>query len=78
MAVIRVTTTTVWNIDTEAYINAALEADALTEGEAREMRADLDHLGEVATGYSDAKDHLPRWARDTMRVVSTTSTERIT
>jgi len=78
VAILRVTATVVWEIDTDAYLAVAEESEALADGQAEQMRADDAYLADVATGYADADDHLPRWARDTMRVVSATATtERI-
>lgn len=72
MAVIRVQHVTVFVIDTDKYIDAAIEADVVTEGDVHRMRADTQELVEVATGYCDPVDLLPRWSRECVRVESHT------
>jgi hypothetical protein len=65
---IRVRVTAEFEIDTAAWHAAAIEAEHLQPGE---LDTD-DHqlIAEYATGYTAAEDHLPRWARDSMTVVS--------
>jgi hypothetical protein len=78
MAVLRVTTTTTWIIDADAWLRAAEESDSLAAGQAEQLRVDHEALADVATGYADATDHRPRWARDCMSAYTTITTERIT
>jgi len=59
-----------WEIDPAAYVAAGIEADVYFDGEL--LSTDLDDVANWAVGYCDAEDHLPRWARDSMRVVSQT------
>lgn len=65
---IRVRVTAEFEIDTAAWHAAAVEAEHLQPGE---LDTDDNQLiAEYATGYMAAEDHLPRWARDAMTVVS--------
>jgi hypothetical protein len=59
-----------WEIDPEAYVAAAIEAEVHVEGELNP--GDLETVANWAIGYTDAEDHLPRWARDAMRVTKQT------
>jgi hypothetical protein len=55
-------------IDPAAYVAAGIEADHYVPGELDP--ADHDAVAYAATGYFDAEDHLPRWARNSMRVIT--------
>lgn len=56
-----------WEIDPEAYVAAGIEAEVYFDGEL--PPGDLETVANWAVGYTDAEDHLPRWARDSMRVI---------
>jgi hypothetical protein len=66
----RVRATYEWDIDPAAYIAAGIEAEWYETGDLDP--ADLTTVAHLATGYTDPDEHLPRWARDAMRVVSQT------
>ena len=55
-----------WDIDPAAYVDAGIEAEVYFDGEL--LAEDLETVANWATGYCDPEDHLPRWARDAMRV----------
>jgi hypothetical protein len=56
-----------WEIDPEAYVAAAIEAEVYGEGELDP--GDLETVANWATGYTDAEDRLPRWARSSVKVL---------
>lgn len=64
----RVRVTTEFEIDPVEWIAAAEDAEYLAKGEIDPT--DLELVANYATGYCDAEDHLPRWARDAMRVTA--------
>jgi hypothetical protein len=59
-----------WEIDPDAYVAAGIVAEYFPEGDDTARDYDLDEIAGVATGYCDAEDLLPRWARDSVRVIS--------
>jgi hypothetical protein len=59
-----------WEIDPVAYVAAGIESETYVEGEL--PPEDLETVANWATGYCDAEDHLPRWARDAMCVTKQT------
>lgn len=66
----RVHVATVFEIDTDRWQSAAVEAEYLDSDDV--LTATTHEIVHHAIGYCDAEDHLPRWARDAMRVTSTT------
>lgn len=64
---IKVRVTAEFEIDTAAWLAAAVEAEHLQPGELD--AGDPQLIAEYATGYMAAADHLPRWARDAVTVV---------
>ena len=60
-----------WEIDPVKWVAAAAEARGIYDDEI--SPEDPTAVVLYATGYADAEDHLPRWARDSLRVVSQTT-----
>lgn len=54
-------------IDPAAYVAAGIEADHYAPGELDPT--DHDAVAYAATGYFDAEDYIPHWARNSMRVI---------
>jgi hypothetical protein len=57
-----------WEIDPDAYVAAGIVAEWYSEDDIDPR--DLDAVAECVTGYTDPEDHLPCWARESVRVIS--------
>lgn len=58
-------------IDPADYVNAGIEAEHYAADEIDPT--DHEAVAFYAVGYFDAEDHMPRWARGTIRVISQTT-----
>lgn len=58
------------DVDPDAWHAAALKEEWIEPGDVDP--ADEDEIATRATGYIAAEDHLPRWARSAVTVVSET------
>jgi hypothetical protein len=63
----KVRTVIEWDIDPVAWVAAAANEREIYDDEIRPT--DLETIALRATGYCDAENYLPRWARSSIQVI---------
>lgn len=58
------------DVDPEVWVAAAVEEEWLVDGECANDPTNHVAVADAATAYVDAEDQMPRWARDSMSVIS--------